>query len=272
MKFLRLILILVSLSACGKGGHTANPDDRDSVLPHTLRVMTYNIHHGVAIGDAADDVHLSNIANVINQQNPDLVALQEVDVHTKRSGANLDEARELGKLTGMYVFFSKTLNYQDGAYGDAILSRFPILEHESIPLPMPDKSGEARAVAIITVKTPTGTKLQFASTHLDIESNRMDQIKKLNGLSKNSSLPLIMAGDFNATPDSKEMQVFRQEFLLLCKGSCPFTAPSDHPARTIDYITFNPLAAKSFHVLSYSIINHTLASDHLPVVAYINEY
>lgn len=263
---------MVSLSACGKGSRTSNPENKDSTAQHTLRVMTYNIHHGVPVGHATDDIHLNEIADIINKQKPDLVSLQEVDVNTNRSGKDLNEAQKLGELTGMQVFFSKTLNYQGGAYGDAILSKFPILDKESIPLPMPDASGEARAVAIVTVKTATGTKMQFAATHLDILPNRMEQIKKLNSLSENSALPMIIGGDFNATPDSKEMKVFRQEFLLLCKGSCAFTAPSDNPTRTIDYIAINPEAAKVFHILSYNTINNTMDSDHLPVVAYLSKY
>jgi endonuclease/exonuclease/phosphatase family metal-dependent hydrolase len=259
---------MVFLGACGKGNSSPK---KDTTAKATLKIMTYNIHHGAPPGGATDDIHLEQIAAVINKQQPDLVALQEIDVHNKRSGRNLDEAEELGKLTGMSFFFSKSIDYEGGEYGEAVLSRFPILAKKSYPLPMPDPSGEARSVAVVTVEISPGIKINFASTHLDLASNREAQVKALNGLSKNSAYPLIIGGDFNATPSSAEITTLREEFQLACASGCPLTAPSDKPAKTIDYIVLNPAAAKEFHFISYDVMKGIYASDHLPLIGYLSE-
>src|SRR6185436_12649301 len=83
---------------------------------NTLRVMTYNIHHGQG---ADGKVDLERIAALIKTQRVDIVALQEVDRGTLRT-VRRDLAAELGKLTGMNFTFGKNIDYQSGAYGTAI--------------------------------------------------------------------------------------------------------------------------------------------------------
>lgn len=231
-----------------------------------LRVITYNIRHGAPIHQA--NIQLKGIAAAINAQKPDLVALQEVDSMTGR--APVDEAKELGKLTGMNYFFSKTINFQGGEYGDAILSRYPILAVQHDELSMPDPSGEARAVGIITIEPFPGVKINFATTHLDLKkNNRIAEINQLITISKQSAYPLILAGDFNATPGSKEIEMLKKEFTFACDTNCPLTFPSDKPSIAIDYIILNPAASEKFHVKSYTAGQRTLASDHLPLIEYL---
>jgi len=90
-----------------------------------LRVLTYNIHHGNP-PSRPDFIDINAIANVIKQQNPDIVSLQEIDVNTIRSGKTLDEANELGRLTGMKAYFAKGIDYGGGEYGVAVLSKLPM--------------------------------------------------------------------------------------------------------------------------------------------------
>src|SRR5699024_5520718 len=121
----------------------------DNQQADTLIVMTYNIHHGNAPGNPPGKITLDSIAAVINKVNPDLVALQEIDVHTNRSGSKLDEAKRLAKLTGMKSHFTKTFDYDDGAYGIAVLTRLSMLKKTSYLLPKADSSGEEiRAVSL----------------------------------------------------------------------------------------------------------------------------
>ena len=73
-----------------------------------LRVMTYNIHVGVGMDKQLD---LERIADVIKQQHPDLVGLQEVDRGVTRT-KGIDEIAELARLTGMQFAFAHNLDYQ----------------------------------------------------------------------------------------------------------------------------------------------------------------
>ena len=250
--------LMVLLGSCGKGTHPSGKG--------TLRVMTYNIHHANPPSETVK-IDMEAIARVINQQNPDLVALQEVDVHTERSGKQLDQARELARLTGMQSFFMKALDYQGGEYGIAVLSRYPIVDSAGYLLPRdPAIGGEDRAVASITVELPGKKKVIFASTHLDLkEANRLSQAKALIGHFENSNVAMILGGDFNALASSPVIELFDQHFPRTCSNDCAPTIPVKNPNRTIDFIMYKPQAG--FKVLSTRVIDEQYASDHLPVVA-----
>jgi endonuclease/exonuclease/phosphatase family metal-dependent hydrolase len=95
----------------------------------TVRVLCYNIHYG----QGNDGVYnLERLAAVIADVKPDLVALQEVDVGVKRSG-RVHQAMRLGELTGMAVRYGPTQHYQGGLYGNAVLTRLPILDVAILP-------------------------------------------------------------------------------------------------------------------------------------------
>ena len=93
----------------------------------TIRVMTYNIHHAEGMDGK---INLDRIANLINSYRANFVGLQEVDRHANRSN-NLDMVLELARLTGMYWAFGKNLELNNGDYGNAILSSYPILDQKN---------------------------------------------------------------------------------------------------------------------------------------------
>ena len=109
LRSLSLVLLLFTLAGCHKG--VIEPR-----APRTLRVLTYNIHHGEGTDEVFD---LERLATVINDLSPDIVALQEVDKKTDRaSGA--DQAAELGKLCNMHHAFGQAMPYSNGQYGEAM--------------------------------------------------------------------------------------------------------------------------------------------------------
>ena len=92
--------------------------------PFRLGVLSYNIHHARGVDG---QLNLARIANVILSVKPDLVALQEVDNKTNRTG-KIDQAAELSRLTKMFYIFGSNIEFQGGHYGNAILSRFPVVK------------------------------------------------------------------------------------------------------------------------------------------------
>ena len=103
----------------------SNEADRDGTASaDTLRVLAYNIHHGEGMDGRLD---LERIAALIREVDPDLVTLQEVDSVTSRTNA-IDQAAELGRLTGLKPVFGRFMSYQGGAYGMALLSKWEISE------------------------------------------------------------------------------------------------------------------------------------------------
>ncbi len=235
-----------------------------------LKVMSYNIHHANP-PSREGYIDLDAIAAVIKAQDPDLLALQEVDVNTERSGA-FNQAEELARRLSMNYYFGKAIDYQGGEYGVAILSKYPISETVVNRLPTQEGTrGEPRILATAKVTLPDGTHIRFGSTHLDAQRepvNRQLQINKIAEIAQAEKLPFIIAGDFNATPDSEIIQVLDQHFTRSCM-QCEPTIPVNNPSRTIDFIAFSHPADK-FKAGSQQVINETYASDHLPIVAEIN--
>src|SRR5690606_6599330 len=142
----------------------------------SLKVLSYNIHHANP-PSIPDSIDIDAIAKVIIESGAELVALQEVDVHTIRSGKSSNQAEELGKLTGMDVFFSKGIDYQGGEYGTAILSKHPITDTHRYELPnLEGLQSEPRTLAVVTVEV-NGIKLKFANTHLDYTNAENNQLQ-----------------------------------------------------------------------------------------------
>ncbi|MDF9798730.1 endonuclease/exonuclease/phosphatase family metal-dependent hydrolase [Catalinimonas alkaloidigena] len=231
-----------------------------------LRVMAYNVHHCNPPSEAGK-IDVKAVAETIRKQNPDLVALQEIDVMTGRSG-EIDQAKMLAEQLEMNYYFGKAIDHDGGAYGVAILSRFPISEEQTHPLPtQAGTGGEARVLATVEVRLPDNRTLRFGSTHLDAQkenTNRLLQIKKIGELISDEELPIIIAGDLNATLDSEVIGILDQHFQRSC-NDCPPTIPVLNPTKAIDFIAFRPQS--SFEVLQHEVVSETYASDHLPVVA-----
>ncbi|GAA5220260.1 endonuclease/exonuclease/phosphatase family protein [Membranihabitans marinus] len=228
--------------------------------------MTYNIHHANP-PSKPNVIDIDAIAEVIREQNVDLVALQEVDVHTIRSGQDLHQAKALADKLGMEYYFAKAFDYSGGYYGNAVLSKMPILDSLRIPLPtMEGLNAEDRVYAGVKVNY-AGHEIYFGSIHLDykFKENNLAQTKMmLTGLDKIPGNHLI-AGDFNVEENSETISLLDQYFTRSCLPNCQPTIPVDNPEKAIDFIFFKP----DHLVNSYTnkVIDEKYASDHLPVVA-----
>jgi len=278
MKYFKLLILCWVICLCGgcekksASNTTPPPPGGGGTAPDTtsnLRVMTYNIHH--ANPPAGTTIDINAIANVIKAQQPHLVAIQEVDVYTTRSGTSLHQAQELARLTGMSAYFGKTINYAGGEYGVAILSKFPISGTKNTPLPTATGTGgEPRTLASAVITLGNGKKLVFASTHLDAQANdtnRLLQVNKIIEVLRLETLPVIVAGDFNAAPGTRIINALDSYFTRTCITGCGFTIPATNANKTIDFIAF--AQSDKFSVLEHKVIDEKLASDHLPVFSVI---
>ncbi len=231
-----------------------------------LKVMSYNIHHANP-PSKPDQIDLKAIAAVIAAENPDVVALQEVDVHTNRSG-KIDQAAELAKMLKMEVFFARAIDYDEGQYGVAILSRLPMKNNEVTRLTTREGTkGEPRILATTVLRLPGGRQVRFGSTHLDAqrdETNRLLQAKELADAGSAEKLPFILAGDWNARPGSEPVRIIDQVFTRTC-SDCDLTVPAVNPRSTIDFIAYTK--SSPWEVVSHKVIPERYASDHLPVVS-----
>lgn len=236
-----------------------------AVADQPLRVLSYNIHHGEGIDRKVD---LPRIAKVIQSVSPDLVLLQEVDRNVARSG-DVDQAAELGKLTGMQAIFGSNLKLGSGDYGNAILSRFPLSEVENHRLPN-SKDGEPRGVLGADVQMPAelgGTSFRIWVTHLDHrpgDADRLGSIDVIADLVKDEDRLVVIGGDFNATPESVVMKKFCRTWKLAGDKVTP-TIPVDVPKRQIDFIAYH--SPSPIQVGEVRVLDEAVASDHRPIFA-----
>lgn len=266
--FYLLLLPAVLMASCSDGCNIKlKPID---VLSDTIKVMTYNVHHCNPPIKSLGEIDIDTIVGVIKKQNPDLVAFQEIDDHTSRSGA-FNEAEEIAKKLNMNFYFGKAIDYDGGGYGVAILSKYPISDLMTIPLPaVTGFTGEKRVLATVKVTFPNGKVIRFGSTHLDVTSqaNRELQVEEINQVSSSESLPFIIGGDFNEAPGSNTINLLDSYFTRSCISGCGFTIPVINPIKTIDFIAFRP--SDKFKVMEHKVIDERYASDHLPVMTVLN--
>ena len=198
----RLCLIATTIAGVTMTWSRPAPAEPPTTKPTRMRVMTYNIHHGEGEDKRID---LPRLAAIIKAADPDVVALQEVDNKTRRSG-NVDQGAELGRLTGLRAQFSAAMPYQGGEYGQAILSKHPTGELTVHRLPQ-TVSTEPRIAMAATITPGSGVPpFRFVGTHLSANrdpSERDLQAKALaEALAADRSLPTILVGDTNAVPGS----------------------------------------------------------------------
>lgn len=272
MRFPRTTLVWVVMSlgllAACVGPQVQSRSPARDVVPKRIRVLTYNIHHGQGTDGRID---LERIARVIRSANPDVVALQEVDRRTGRSGG-VDQAETLGQLTGMTAVFGKAFDFDGGEYGNAVLSRLRVTGHEVHPLPK--RSGhEDRALLEVRVgnteKGSAESSLTFFSTHLDHhrnESDRMTAVAKIAArISADTVRSYLLAGDLNARPNSQTMRAFRERWSIATGSEPLLTAPARNPRAQIDYVLFRPRAG--WRVVEVRVLDEPIASDHRPLLA-----
>lgn len=227
----------------------------------TIRILSYNIHHGEGVDGT---LNLERIARVIKSTAPDIVSLQEVDQRTTRS-KGVDQVQKLARLTGMKYAYGPSMEYGGGKYGNAVLTKFIIAEAKTIPLP-----GEPRSALCVTLKT-FGThfpakQFLFIATHLDTKKvPRTDSVPLIENLFGSSSdLPAILAGDFNATPNSPTMKALEKTWKNATYRKDLFTFPATKPSKQIDYILCRP--AEKWKGVSSKVLDEAVASDHRPIL------
>jgi endonuclease/exonuclease/phosphatase family metal-dependent hydrolase len=241
-----------------------------SAKNQALRAMTYNIQYG--------HEGLDSVIDVIRTQRPDIVGLQEVDVHWNERSNFVNQAELIAKGTGMNYRFARI--YQLPAidpskppreFGVAMLTRFPVVsftnhiitrlstqEENPVPQPLP---GFLEAVV-----DANGTKVRVFDVHLDYRRDpavRAQQVADMLRYVGDSPMPTLMFGDMNANPDAPELQALFRKL----HDTWPYaqdsgwTGPAKNPRGKIDYV----LTSGGFRVVK-AWVPHVFASDHFPVV------
>lgn len=268
----------------------------------SLRIMTYNTHHSAGIDECVrpitnsdkisgpdSSLDLPRVAEVINAENPDIVALQEVDRFWARSGG-VDQPEEFSKLLSMEARFGANLIHEPDDHADAphefgvaTLSRHPIVRYENQFLPT-TIGWEQRGVLDTRILVPGIGEIAVLNTHLQSNANgeqveaasqRGAQARAIADLVARLDIPVIVLGDFNAESESGEIDSLIGPDSMLSdvwtiagvgSGETIFNGAHGESIARIDYILVSP----QFHVVSAEVIDDDrsrMASDHFPLVA-----
>ncbi|MHB8111057.1 MAG: endonuclease/exonuclease/phosphatase family protein [Syntrophorhabdaceae bacterium] len=234
--------------------------------------MTYNTHSSVGTDRVTSP---SRIADVIMEYAPDIVALQELDIGLDRTGS-VDQAQFIADRIRMDYHFHPSLFIEEGQYGNAVLTHFPMRVVKASLLPgLPGRTKRDKRGAL-WVDIDIGNRIvQVVAVHMGLNrSERLAQAMELAGsewlTSDRCRDPVILCGDLNSFPSSRVHRIIRtcmkDAHACTCTGTPQATWPGKYPFARLDYI----YVSEGISILDCSVLKSPLirrASDHLPLMA-----
>ena len=231
-----------------------------------MKIMSFNTQHCLDFIEQKIDFQI--MADAIKSVNPDIVGLNEM--RGKGTDPQYDNQTSiLSELTGMkHHYFAKAIEFDgENPYGNALLSKLPILSSETIPVPDPDpKTGTEYYETRCLLKAKLDGGITVLVIHFGL--NQDEQENAVNTVLENiEKEKCILMGDFNVTPEDGVLNPIRKcmKDVADCFNKPLLTFPSDKPDRKIDYIFVSP----DVEVISADI-PEIVASDHRPHTATVN--
>ena len=261
---MRVVLQAILAVACASA-----PAWFSGQTPTTFRVMTWNI--------AAGSGGLVPIAEAMRAAAPDIVALQEVDVHWSERSGFADQAARLAEAVGLSARFGPIYRLPGGGpapsreFGLAILSRHPVVEFRNHVIPrLSTQSTDTEPQPLpgfLEASIEVGpARVRLFNTHLDYRADARVRALQVAAMLKliGADGATLLAGDLNAPSTAPELApLFRRlADVWPADGDAGLTYPAKAPVRRIDYI----LASADLQVRAVRVLP-VPASDHRPVVA-----
>lgn len=204
--------------------------------PRALRLLTFNIWHNM--GDWAAREPL--LVEAVRSADADVIALQEV---LEDAAVGLpNQARTLADALGGYTmhFVSTDPEGAPRRYGNAILTRLPVLAHDSTKLEPLDDYRTAVRVRVAVAGQPVDVVNTHLAWQADAQAVRARQIADLLNWLPSDGTPLVVMGDFNAVQEDAGLNVLTGERFIsaLPRGAVPTTLnpAKGYPERVIDHI------------------------------------
>ena len=241
-----------------------------------FRILTYNIHRAIGMDRL---FRPERIAKILAHYDADIILLQEVDVGVPRS-RKLNLAKEIVEQLG-YPFYAVGLNVQlrTGMYGNATISRYPIVKERNIDLTIEDRKARGCLYTLLAIPLKSGRKQKLAvfNLHLGISfKERPRQIGRLVHTPEfrqlDSNALCLVAGDFNDW-QKRLAPMFTEILDFDCATNYQggyqnafLTFPSFSPTGGLDKI-FCRGNIRIKHSRCCRLRASRIASDHLPVIA-----
>ena len=231
-----------------------------------IKIMSFNTQH--CLNFVTKEIDFDIMADAIIKCHADIIGLQEM----RDESANEEyqaQAKIIAEKLGFYYYFAEAIRF-DGKnpYGNALISRYPIISAETIIIPdpvVPEYDGyyETRCLlkAIIDVDDGLNVLVSHFGLNPDEHRNAVETI-----VANISSERCVVMGDFNVEPDNPVLLSIREKLYDTAEqfDESKLSFPSDVPDRKIDYI----FVSKDIMV-SDADIPEVIASDHRPHTATI---
>ncbi|MCK4998129.1 MAG: endonuclease/exonuclease/phosphatase family protein [Anaerohalosphaera sp.] len=233
-----------------------------------LVVMTYNIHHA----EGADGVlDIDRIAGVIAGANADIIALNEVDNNFSDRSDNQNQPKLLAEALNMHYVYGATITSgpqeTPNQYGNAILSKYPIIRSDNHKLANADNK-EPRCALAATIRIDSQT-YTFIATHLNHQQAKLRnaQANSIIDILEGIDTPVILAGDFNCIPGTNAAAIMTETLDSSFEKAGIGDGGTVGRNSKIDYIFMSrDIAGK---LISSTVIRDEttkIASDHLPMI------
>lgn len=223
--------------------------------------MSYNIHSGVGCDNIQS---YQRIGAFFKQHHVDIALLQEMDTRAPERNTAQDIKNICANHFSQLVA-SPALTEPHGWYGNALLTRFPVLDQQTFDVSQPGV--QPRNIQKVELQTPHGP-LCLINTHKGLKKKErqaqfallaqyIDDYQYLN------HMPLVLAGDFN------EWQFFTQAFFKLNKSlkqqKLVASFPTVLPLFSLDRVWTNPLV-KVINCQVLKTAETRYYSDHYPIL------
>jgi len=237
----------------------ANPGAEDPTF------MTWNIHNAIGVDDS---FNLDRLVDAIKREDPDVLALNEVDMGALKTSF-VDIASYFAHKLNMYYYYGYSF-YKH--YGNALLSKYPIINAEIIELPLIVTSAEPRSLIKAKMEINSSFWTVYV-THLSTKSaDRLAQVPFIvNQINQETFERTVWMGDFNFEPTDTEYGLINSttplnftdtySYLNSDPGYTGHFNDDFVPQKRIDYIMCSPDIIPTLSDVACSI-----ASDHCAVI------
>jgi endonuclease/exonuclease/phosphatase family metal-dependent hydrolase len=225
-----------------------------------LRLVSWNVHGCVGSDGRFDP---GRTAEVLRQLRPDVALLQEVG-DSRGVHPPVDQARSLAETLGLGCALGLTMDHAPHGYGNATLSRFPVLDSEIFDLSV--RGREPRCCLRVALGADD-FRLTTFNVHLGLGlGERRRQLRILmQGALEGIDGPLVMGGDFNDFPPGRVSRLLAQRYAdVACRLRPRATFPSALPFLRLDRVYATQLAVTAVRTERSPLAR--VASDHLPMV------
>ncbi|HPT78863.1 MAG TPA: endonuclease/exonuclease/phosphatase family protein [Candidatus Atribacteria bacterium] len=263
--------------AAGGGGTAEKPGIKPVRIPldisrqeeakkmvKTLTFLSFNIHSAI---DMNGDVKLDDIIEEIRGSGADVIGLQEVERFMPRSGYK-DQIKLIAEALGYFYYYGGNLNILGARYGNAVLSKYPIMASDNLKLPKNKLEPRGLIEAEIDVD---GIEIKVFVTHLGLDAKeRMKQIRFINDRIAQNSKRTIFMGDFNNRLDSPEMEHLSPDLadaavFMSRDDQSTYSLYQETPSFRLDRI----YVSQDLSIVDYTILPSQV-SDHARVIVTVD--